>query len=166
MHLKLISSARIAAMAMVMFAGAAAAQTPAPSTIALAKELIDLKGSSNMYAPIIDGVIEQAKGVFLQTNPALAKDLEDVAKQLHTEYSVRRAEIADEVARLYATRFTEQELKEELVFFRTPLGKKIITEEPKIIDESFGRIQQWANKFSEEVVTRVRTDMKKKGHNL
>jgi uncharacterized protein len=150
----------------LIVASAAQAQEPSPTTVALAKELIALKGASNMYDPVIPGVVEQAKAMFLQTNPNLAKDLNDVAADLRAEYAPRSAEISNDIARLYAHRFTEAELKELLTFYRTPLGRKVIVEEPKIIEESLSRVQQWANQFSEEVIAKMRAEMAKKGHNL
>ena len=42
-----------------------------------------------------------------------------------------RQELHDEVARGYASAFTEQDLKDLLDFYKTPLGKKIIESEPK-----------------------------------
>ena len=53
-----------------------------------------------------------------------------------------------------------------LVFFKTPLGKKYLTEKPKLLDESFGRLQQWQDRISEDVLIKVRAEMRKKGHNL
>ena len=62
--------------------------------------------------------------------------------------------------------FTEQELKDILAFYKTPLGKKLIVEEPKGVDEATKRVDDWANKFAEEVLAKMRAEMKKKGHNL
>jgi uncharacterized protein len=78
----------------------------------------------------------------------------------------RSSQLSDQVAELYARTFTEQELKDVLTFYKSPLGKKIINEEPKILDDGFQRIQQWTNKFSEEVMSRMRAEMKKKGYDL
>ena len=80
-----------------------------------------------MFDPVIDGVIEQTKGALLQTNPQLAKDLNEVAAQLRTEFAPRRRGVARPRSRAaYAQRFTEQELKDMLAFYKTPLGKKMI----------------------------------------
>ena len=161
---RLLSAAAFALVTILV--GAARAQEPSPGAVALARELIALKGAANMYDPIIPGVIEQAKSVFVQTNPALGKELNDVAGQLRSEYAPRATELSFEVARLYAQKFSEPELREALAFYKTPLGRKITTEEPKILEESFGRVNQWANRFSEEVMNKIRVEMKKKGHNL
>ena len=149
-----------------MFTAPGSAEGPPPATVALAKELIVLKGSTQLWDAVIPGVIEQAKAVFLQTNPALGKELNEVAAQLRTEYAPRASQLVDQVAQLYANTFTEQELKDALVFYKSPLGRKIASEEPKVLDDGFRRIQQWTNRFSEEVMGKMRTEMKKKGYDL
>jgi uncharacterized protein len=168
MGYKFAGAMRAAAVAfgLAMSIGLASAQQPPPRALALAKELIVLKGSTQLWDAVVPGVIEQAKGVFLQTNPALSKELNDVATRLRAEYAPRSSQLSDQVAELYAKTFTEQELKDVLAFYKSPLGKKIINEEPKILDDGFQRIQQWTNKFSEEVMGRMRAEMKKKGYDL
>lgn len=165
---KLARGARAAAVVftMAMFTGLASAEEPTPAAVALAKELIVLKGSTQLWDAVVPGVIEQVKGVFMQTNPALGRELNDVAAQLRTEFAPRATQLVDQVAQLYARTFTEQELKDALVFYKSPLGRKIVSEEPKVLDDGFRRIQQWANKFSEEVMGRMRAEMKKKGYDL
>jgi uncharacterized protein len=151
---------------MAMFTGLASAEEPTPAAVAVAKELIVLKGSTQLWDAVVPGVIEQVKAVFMQTNPALGKELNDVAAQLRTEYAPRASQLVDQVAQLYARTFTEQELKDALAFYKSPLGRKIVNEEPKVLDDGFRRIQQWANKFSEEVMSKMRAEMKKKGYDL
>ena len=156
-----------AAIACLAFAQDARAQAqPSAAAVALGREVVEAKGALNMFDSVIVGVIEYHKGVLLQSNPNLQKDLNDVAARLSTEFAPRRANVQTEIARAYASRFTEQELKEILAFYKTPLGKKLIVEEPKGVDDATKRVDEWANKFAEEVLVRIRAEMKKKGHNL
>jgi hypothetical protein len=150
----------------VILANPVRAQEPPAASVVLAKELVLLKGGNVMLDPIVPGVIESAKNVFLQTNPMLGKDLNDVATNLRKEFEGKRDELITLMARSYAQRFSEAELKELLAFFKTPLGKKMITDEPQIIDQAMGSTQTWTNTFSEQMMTRFRVDMKKKGHDL
>jgi hypothetical protein len=142
------------------------AQTPSASTIALAKELVILKGSTTMLDTIVPGVIETAKNMFLQTNPMYGKDLNDIAAQMRKDFEPKRDELITEVAKIYAERFTEQDIKDILAFYKTPVGKKMLVEEPASVDLSMTRTQVWANRFSEEVLNKMRAEMKKKGHDL
>jgi hypothetical protein len=111
-------------------------------------------------------VIERTKMVLLQTNPMLGKDLNEVAAKLHADYAPRSAEILNEVAKVYASRFTEQELKDTLAFYKSPLGRKLITEEPAILDQSMKTAQTWADNLAQEVIGKMRAEMKKRGHDI
>jgi hypothetical protein len=152
--------------ALAVCIGPARAQQPSPAAIATAKELVSVKGAVALYDPLVPGVIEQAKSVFLQANPTLSKDLNEVAIKLRGEYAPRSVEMLNEVARLYASRFTEQELKDALAFYKSPLGRKLLTEEPNILDQSMRSAQAWADRLSQEVIGKMRVEMKKRGHEI
>jgi uncharacterized protein len=158
--------ASILGFALAASIGAAVAQQPSATAIATAKELITVKGAVALYEPLVRGVIEAAKGVFLQTNPTLGKDLNEVAAKLRTDYAPRGAEVMNDVAKLYASRFTEQELKDALAFYKSPLGRKMVKEEPEILDQSMRNAQNWADRLSEEVINKMRAEMKKRGHDI
>ncbi|HWP16652.1 MAG TPA: DUF2059 domain-containing protein [Xanthobacteraceae bacterium] len=163
-HLRLAAALLFACTA---YCGAALAQpAPSASAIATARELVETKGGSAMFDPVIISVVEQTKAALLQTNPQLAKDLNDVASQLRTEFAAKRDELMAYAARQYADRFSEQELKDILVFYKSPLGKKMTNVEPQVLDQTFNYVQQWGQKVSEQVMNRFRAEMKKKGHNL
>jgi uncharacterized protein len=154
------------AFAWIACASPAPAQQPTPGAIATARELLQVKGAVNMFDPLIPGIIESAKNAFLPTNPGLFKELNEVAAILRTQLAARRSEIIDEIARLYAQRFTEAEMKEVIAFYKTPIGRKLVNDEPAVIDQGLARTQAWSNKLSDEVFSRFRAEMKKKGHDL
>jgi hypothetical protein len=148
------------------YAGAARAQEPSPTAIALAKDIIALKGGNNMFDPIVPGVVESVKNTLLPTNLNLNKELDEVSLKLRKELEPKHQELLNLVARTYAKHFTEQELKELDTFYRTPLGKKVIIEEAKALDESLKTAQTWADNLSDTVMTMMREEMKKRGHDL
>ena len=155
-----------AALALTCLAGEVRAQAPTPGALAAAKELVVVKGAAAMFNPLVPGVIESAKNSFLPTNPQLAKPLNDVALALRKEYEARTGEVVDEVARVYAAHFTEQELKDIIAFYKTPTGRKLLAEEPRVLEGGMKAAQDWATQFSDVVVERFRVEMKKKGFNL
>ena len=156
------------AVALVVFniGAVARAQQPSAASMALAKQLIATNGGVSLYNPLIPGVIEQAKLLFLQQDPALQKDLDEVAAKLRTELTPRISEVTDQLAKLYATTFSEQELKEVVTFYQTPAGKKLLVAQPQVAEQSMRFAQDWAKKLSDEVVAKMREEMKKKGHVL
>jgi hypothetical protein len=165
-----VSPLRAAALVLILvaFGGVARAQQPAPTpaAIALAREILVLKGASDMWDPIIPNTIVRAKNMFIQNNIGLAKELTEVAEHLRAEYEPRTAELSNEVAKSYAARFTEAELRELLAFYKSPTGRKAIAEEPQVIDASAARMLEWGGKFSQEIINKMRAEMKKRGHDL
>ncbi len=147
-------------------ASPAQAQQPSANAIALAKEIIIVKGGNSIYDPVIPQIIDRARSIFLQSNPMLGKDLNEVAAKLRAELTPRTAALLNDGARLYAAKFTEQELKEILAFYKSPIGHKVITQEPVILDESAAKMDDWGNKFAEEVIAKFRAEMRRRGHDI
>jgi uncharacterized protein len=142
------------------------AKQPTPGTIAIAREVILTRGAGGIVEPLVRGVIESVKNTFVPTNPNLTRELNEVAAILHKELDGKSSEVIDQMAHAYATRFTEQELKDLLAFYKTPLGQKLVAEEPAAIEEGLKGAQQWADTFSETVMARMRNEMQKRGHAL
>jgi hypothetical protein len=158
--------APMAAIAWMALTAPALAQQPSASAIAAARELVELKGAGQMFDPIIINIVEQTKGTLLQTNPQLAKDLNDASTLLRAEFVARRNDLLVEAAKFYAQRFTEGDLKELVAFYKTPIARKMVAQEPQALDDTFNYVQAWAPRLGEEVMNRFRAEMKKKGHNL
>jgi len=156
----------LAALAIMGLAKPAAAANPSPASVLIAKQIVQLKDVDAMFAPLARGVVEKVKNQFMQTNFMWAKDLNEVAANLHKEYDPRVSDLVDATARIYAEHFTEAELRDLLTFYQSPLGRKMIVEEPKVIDESMNHAGQWGDALAEDVIARMRAEMKKRGHDL
>lgn len=159
---------RVATVAVVLALAspAAYAQQTSATAIATAKEIVAITGATTLFNPLISGVVEQAKLLFLQQNPALSKDLNEIAAKLRSDLAPRFQELVNDVAKNYATSFTEQELKDILAFYKTPAGRKLISDHTKVVDASLKFAQTWANTLSEQVIAKMRDELKKKGHAL
>lgn len=154
------------AVALVAASPVAYAQQPSVASLLIAKQLVAVTGATALFTPLIAGVVEQAKNMYLQQNPDLAKDLNVIADNMRKNLQPRFSELTNEVAKLYATHFTEQELKDILAFYSSPAGKKLLAQQPIVIDASMKFAQDWANKLSEQVIEKMREELKKKGDNL
>ncbi len=174
MSRRLVSSrhmlAALAVLAVIGIGNPVRAQTPAPppspAAILLAKQIIQLKGINKLFDPLVRGVVEKVKDQFMQTNFMWAKDLNEIAAQLVKEYEPRESELVDASARIYASHFTEQELRQILAFYQSPVGRKVIVDEPKAFDESMANAGSWGDKLSQEIIERMRAEMKKRGHDI
>ncbi len=140
-------------------------QQPTASALATARELAEIKGSIKLFDPIVVGVIENHRQVLLASNPGMARDIDAAALTLRNEMAPKRAELQQELIRLYTQFFTEQELKDAVAFYKTPLGKKLLSEEPKIAEASMKVADEWSSKFAEEAMNKMRAELRKKGLN-
>jgi len=158
----------LVALAVMAAARPVLAQTtaPSPNAILIAKQIVEIKGVDKLFDPLIRGVVEKVKDQFMQTNFMWAKDLNEVAGQLVKQYQPRTSELVDESARIYASHFTEAELKQILAFYQTPTGRKMIVEEPRALDQSVANAGVFGDKLSEEIIAKFRDEMKKRGHDI
>lgn len=144
----------------------ALAAPPTPAAKATAGELVKLTGATTLFTPLIAGVVEQSKLLFLQQNPGLAGDLNEIAAKMRADLAPRLAELTAEVANIYAQQFSEQELKDLVAFHSSAVGKKYVVEQAVVVNASLKFAQEWANKLSDEVTAKMREELKKKGHVL
>jgi uncharacterized protein len=150
----------------------AGAQQPAPlkqaspTAIAAAKEILNLKNASAMYANAIPNIVAQTKDSILQNNLMYQKDLNEVAVIVAQSLAGREKEIGDGMAQVYANEFTEQELKDLVTFYKSPLGQKLLLAEPRAIQLSMSYMNRWAQNFAEEVNAQFRAEMRKRGKQI
>lgn len=156
-----------AAVALTLIGSPAAfAADPSPSSVATAKQLLTVTNATNVLAPLIPGVVEQSRLLYLQQNPGIGKDLTEIATKIRADLQPRFSELIDAIAKMYATSFTEQEMKDILAFYQSPAGKKLLAEQPKLVDSSMSYAGEWANKLSEEVTAKMREELAKRGHKM
>jgi uncharacterized protein len=142
------------------------AKPSTPAAIAAAKEILTMKNVSVMYAGAVPGIIEKTKTGLLQQYLNYQKDLDEVAQIIAKNMAGRETEIGEGMAKIYAAEFTEQELKDLVVFYKSPLGQKLLTSEPKAINGSLQYMQQWAQQFGVLVNAQFKAEMKKRGKDI
>jgi uncharacterized protein len=145
-------------------APAAAPQKPgSPAAIAAAKELLAMKNASAMYASAVPNIVEQTKNSLVKDNLNYQKDLGEVAIVIAKSLAGRESEITDGMAQIYTTEFSEQELKDLVTFYKSPLGAKLIVSEPRAIQQSMTYMNQWAQQFAITIDSAFRAEMNKRG---
>jgi uncharacterized protein len=160
-------------IALGTLASGAFAQQPAPkgpppsaAQIQIARDIIDASGAARALDGIIPSIMQQAYASLLQQNPDLQKPLVESINAIRGDFEKRQPEVIGLMATAYAGHFTEAELQEVLVFYRSPTGKKLVKELPAVLEESFGRAREWGTKVSEEFIAALRAEMKKRGHTI
>ena len=137
-----------------------------PAAIAAAKEILTMKNAAAMYANAVPNLVEQTKNVLMQSNLNYQKDLNEVAVIVAKNLAGREKEIGEGMAQVYANEFTEQELKDLVNFYKSPLGQKLLSSEPRAIQFSMSYMNQWAQSFAEVINGQFRAEMKKRGKEI
>jgi len=164
--MKKMICALVAAGFVSMVAGPALAQAnpnPSAAAIATAKEILHDKHIEELYKEAVPSLVERAKGTLVQSNLNYQKDLNELAPKVAKDLAGGEKEIGDMIAKIYASRFTEQELKDIAAWYKSPLGKKVIEQEPQIFAASRGYMDQWAQTFSQKIIDKFRAEMKARG---
>jgi uncharacterized protein len=134
-----------------------------PAAVAAAKEILTMKNVGSMYAKAVPNIVQRTKDTLLQSNLNYQKDLDEVAVIVAQKMAGREQEIGDGMANIYASEFTEQELKDLVTFYKSTLGQKLLATEPKTIQTSMTFMNQWAQNFADQVSAEFRGEMRKRG---
>ncbi|WP_131194103.1 DUF2059 domain-containing protein [Lichenihabitans psoromatis] len=138
---------------------------PPASALAAARDVVVSSGMSRSFEPMVPQLTEQIVPMLTRTRPELTADLTVVLKDLQPEFVKDGEQMTDIAAHIYARRMSEQELKDTAAFFNSPVGKKYVDIQPAMLDELVVAMQSWTQKLSSIMMTRVRQEMIKKGHN-
>jgi hypothetical protein len=154
----------------LLFAGPVAApavgQEIPPDQMVLARKYIDLINTSNLFRGV---VLKTAIGSFKALTVGHAdieKDISDAVDRTIKSYTGDEAELLDQIARVYATVFTLEELQQIVAFYESPVGQKLAKAAPELANTTSDVLKVYENNLSAEFVRRVRADLKEKGINI
>ena len=147
-------------------APAPALKPASPAALAAAKEILAMKNANAMYASAVPNIVDQTKNALVQSNLNYQKDLNEVAMIVAKNLAGKEQEIGEGMAKIYANEFTEQELKDLVTFYKSPLGQKLLATEPRAIQFSMSYMNQWGQIFAQTVNEQFRVEMKKRGKEI
>jgi hypothetical protein len=155
----------LCALAAPSFAQAPAKQ-PTPEHVALARAVLDFTGARKSFDDVLPKLIVDARNTIVGMRPTLQADLEPALLAIGEKLKDRDEELVNQIALVYAQKFTETELKEIAAFYQSVAGKKMVSELPSVLQDSYKLMQEFSRKMSVEIMTQLRTELKKKGHDL
>ena len=142
------------------------AQQPSPAAIAAAKEILAMKVANKQYQLVVFNTVDVVRNQLVQNHLDYQHDLNEVAVIVNKELAGREQEIGDEMAKIYATVFTEQELKDLVAFYKSPLGQKLLWGEPQVTARSLDYQLHWEQTFAQTVMAQFRIEMHKRGKDI
>ena len=160
------AGAQLPAAAQQQQAAPQALKPATPACAAAAKEILGMKNAAAMYAQAVPNIVQQTKEALLASNLNYQKDLNEVAVVVAQSMAGREKEIGEGMAQVYANEFTEQELKDLVTFYKSTLGQKLLSNEPRAIQFSMSYMNGWAQNFAEIVNGEFRAEMRKRGKQI
>ena len=125
----------------------------------LTARLNDVFSPQNQRA--ISGILantNQFTGNLAKASPQLGKTL----AALKPEFEQQKEELLAASSRIYASALSEAELKEIAAFFKSATGVRYVNTQIPVIDKLYGEMQGWSRRTSELIMSRTRTELKKK----
>ncbi|GLQ55145.1 DUF2059 domain-containing protein [Devosia nitrariae] len=151
------------AAGMVATAAPVMAQELAPEHLALAREYVDLTDRAQIYeVTLVETGIETLRQVVTQ-NPEIIDQTDAAITAVLDEYRGRKGELLDQFARVYAVRFTMDELQEIVDFYSTPTGEKLAQTNAEINGDLERVLAVFESNLKREFFAKVRAELREQG---
>jgi|EndMetStandDraft_7_1072992.scaffolds.fasta_scaffold120028_2 uncharacterized protein len=160
-------------LAFALAAPASAQDTPAlsaaqvaPDRLAAARDLLQATNTDSQFATVIPMMFGQLKQSMPSASPKMQQELDQVFEEVQKQFIERRNEVLDQIAILYAQKFTAEEMKSLADFYRSPIGQKFIVAVPELTAEAMKMGNAWGRRIAMDAERKVREEMKKRGFDL
>lgn len=144
----------------------ASAQEIAPDHLALARKYVDLTDQSSLFeVTLVETGIATMKQI-LQQNPEITTQVNAAITKVLESYKANKGELFDQFARVYAQRFTPEELQQIITFYESPTGAKLAKSNPDINKDLRTVLGVYTNNLQNEFFAKVRAELKANGVTL
>jgi hypothetical protein len=139
------------------------AQEVPPEQLALARKYVDLTDRAAVYEITMVEIGIGALRELTQQNPEIAKETDLAVGKVLEEYKDRKDELLNQFARVYAARFTVEELQAIVAFYETPVGQKLAQANTEANSDLQSVLQVFTNNTRQEFFAKVRAELRAKG---
>ncbi len=143
-----------------------AQQEVAPEHLALARKYIDLTDRANVYESALVNTAVETMHTMVAQKPDISTALETAITKTIDTYKDRKGELLDQFARLYAARFTMDELQQIVAFYESPVGMKLSSTTGQINNDLQTVLQIWQSNLRTEFFAKVKAELKAEGVDL
>jgi uncharacterized protein len=156
----------VAALCLAVASMPALAQELAPEHIALARKYLDLTDKAGLYETALVNTGVETMRTILTQNPDLGKPLDAAITKTLDGYKARKGELFDQFARIYAMRFTMEELQQIVDFYSSPVGVKLADANASLNNDMQTVMQVFEANLKVEFFAKVRAELKAAGYSV
>lgn len=144
----------------------ASAQELDPEQLALARKYVELTDQSKIYeVTLLQAGVKTMKTIMAQ-NPEIKDQATEAIGKTINDYAEQKGDLLDQFARVYALRFTTDELKQIVAFYESDVGKKLSAANPEINQQLQQVMRVFRTNLSTEFFAKVRAKLKDEGIDL
>jgi len=125
-----------------------------------AMQLVRLSGMSRTFDQMLPTIADQAKNAFIRANPQMQLGIIEVVDRIALTMVSRRPELDQELARIWAAGYTDEELDQLIEFYNSDIGKKFADLQPKMLAVEVTAAQEWGRSVANELTTKVSDELK------
>jgi len=156
----------VAALALALPVAPAAAQELAPEQLALARQYVDLTNTGAVFeSSMVTTGIDTMRTLVAQ-NPGMTEPVNTAIEKVLETFRGRKDELLDQFARVYALRFTSDELREIIAFYSSDTGQKLAKSNMAVNADLQRVIQVFESNVRPEFFAKVRAELKAAGINM
>lgn len=153
----------------LLSAGASFAQSTdkvAPEKLEAARNLLEATNADAQFTTIIPLMFQQMRQALPSPGPNQNKQVDEVFDEIQKQFVERRGEIISQIAILYASKFSAEEMNTLADFYRTPIGQKFILAMPQLASEAMVIGNAWGQKIAREAQEKIQKELEKRGLKL
>jgi uncharacterized protein len=133
------------------------------SHIKAAKEALAASEATSQLDILLPNMGETAKQQLIDNRPDAADQLSAIVDEITISLAPRRGDLELEIARLYASIFTEEELLTIAEFYRTPAGRKLKAATPRIVNGMQQAARVWTAGIQRDLAEAIGKKVKEAG---
>jgi uncharacterized protein len=155
----------IACMFLFSISGAPA-QTPSREAMTAARSLVTTMKVADQYKAMLPATLKGLRRALTQDRPEIERDYDAMMPTIEEAFTPYYTAIVDDIATVYANNFTVGEMRAIEVFYRQPVGQKLLEKTPAIMQQTNQAGQDASHKAAEDLRTRLTEALRQKGHKL
>lgn len=153
-------------LALSSIAPVAAQQEISPEHLTIARQYVDMTDGGSVYEISLIEISVATLRTLIQQEPTLGDVLPETIQAVFDEYIDRKDDLFDQFARLYAVRFTQEEMQEIVDFYTAPLGQKLLSQNSAINSDMQNLLGVWGNNVRSEFLAKVRAGLREQGYEI
>jgi hypothetical protein len=133
----------------------ARAQSPTPEAMTAARNLVATLKLTEQYRAQLPVILLGIRPALVQDRPEMERDFDALAPTIAEAYAPHYAAMVDAAAKVYASNFSLEELRDIEAFYHRPAGQKLLTKSQAITDQVTRATQEVSRKAADDLRTRL-----------